>query len=213
MSQTPIYPNDYQQSIEWLNDFLDHRFYDFGVYEDAIVDSEHFLNHSVLTPMLNVVLLTPLQIIDSVLEHAKQNDIPLNSLEGFIRQIIGWREFIRGIYVAKGTEERNRNFYDWVMVPNVYGMSQFADGGLMSTKPYISSSNYLRKMSNYKKAQWQEIWDALYWRFINKHRDVFNKNIRMKFMVSMYDKMLTEKKEKFIIIADNYFKSLDVEFN
>ena len=274
-------PNDYQQSIEWLNDFLDQRFHDFGVYEDAIVDSEHFLNHSVLTPMLNVGLLTPLQIIDSALEYAAQNDIPLNSLEGFIRQIIGWREFIRGIYVAKGTEERNRNFfqhkrkippsfydgttgiipidttirkllktgyahhierlmilgnfmllcefdpdeiyrwfmelfidaYDWVMVPNVYGMSQFADGGLMSTKPYISSSNYLKKMSNYKKAQWQEIWDALYWRFIDKHREVFNKNIRMKFMVSMYDKMLTEKKEKFIIIADNYFKSLDVELN
>ncbi|MDC3029976.1 cryptochrome/photolyase family protein [Flavobacteriales bacterium] len=281
LSQTPIYPNDYQQSIEWLNDFLDQRFHDFGVYEDAIIDSEHFLNHSVLTPMLNVGLLTPLQIIDSVLKHAEQNDIPLNSLEGFIRQIIGWREFIRGIYVAKGTEERNRNFfqhkrkippsfydgttgiipidttirkilktgyahhierlmilgnfmllcefdpdeiyrwfmelfidaYDWVMVPNVYGMSQFADGGLMSTKPYISSSNYLKKMSNYKKAQWQEIWDALYWRFIDMHREVFNKNIRMKFMVSMYDKMLTEKKEKFIIIADNYFKSLEVELN
>ena len=67
--------------MEWLKDFLDHRFYDFGVYEDAIVDSEHFLNHSVLTPMLNVGLLTPIQIIDSVLEYAKQNDIPLNSLE------------------------------------------------------------------------------------------------------------------------------------
>ena len=61
--------------------------------------------------------------------------------------------------------------------------------------------------------KWQEIWDALYWRFIDKHREVFNKNIRMKFMVSMYDKMLTEKKEKYIIIADNYFKSLDVELN
>jgi deoxyribodipyrimidine photolyase-related protein len=281
LSDVPLYPINFSQSKQWLKNFLEQRFYDFGVYEDAIVDSEHFLNHSVLTPMLNVGLLTPLQIIDSVLEYAKQNDIPLNSLEGFIRQIIGWREFIRGIYVAKGTEERNRNFfqhkrkipssfydgttgiipidttirkllktgyahhierlmilgnfmllcefdpdeiyrwfmelfidaYDWVMVPNVYGMSQFADGGLMSTKPYISSSNYLRKMSNYKKAQWQEIWDALYWRFIDKHREVFNKNIRMKFMVSMYDKMLTEKKEKFIIIADNYFKSLDVELN
>ena len=281
LSDVPLYPINFSQSKQWLKNFLEQRFYDFGVYEDAIVDSEHFLNHSVLTPMLNVGLLTPLQIIDSVLEYAKQNDIPLNSLEGFIRQIIGWREFIRGIYVAKGTEERNRNFfqhkrkipssfydgttgiipidttirkllktgyahhierlmilgnfmllcefdpdeiyrwfmelfidaYDWVMVPNVYGMSQFADGGLMSTKPYISSSNYLRKMSNYKKAQWQEIWDALYWRFIDKHREVFNKNIRMKFMVSMYDKMLTEKKEKFIIIADNYLKSLDVELN
>ena len=71
LSKAPIYPNDYQKSMEWLKDFLDHRFYDFGVYEDAIVDSEHFLNHSVLTPMLNVGLLTPMQIIDSVLEYAR----------------------------------------------------------------------------------------------------------------------------------------------
>lgn len=281
LSDIPIYPNDYDQSIKWLNSFLEQRLYDFGIYEDAVVDSEHFLNHSVLTPMLNVGLLTPKQIIECVLDYSEQNDIPLNSLEGFIRQIIGWREFIRGIYVAKGTEERNRNFfqhkrkippsfyngttgiipidttirkllktgyahhierlmvlgnfmllcefdpdeiyrwfmelfidaYDWVMVPNVYGMSQFADGGLMSTKPYISSSNYLRKMSNYKKEQWQEIWDALYWCFIDKHREIFNKNIRMKFMVSMYDKMFAEKKEKFIIIAENYFNSLDIELH
>ncbi len=281
LSDIPIYPNDYDQSIKWLNSFLEQRLYDFGIYEDAVVDSEHFLNHSVLTPMLNVGLLTPKQIIECVLDYSEQNYIPLNSLEGFIRQIIGWREFIRGIYVAKGNEERNRNFfhhkrkippsfyngttgiipidttirkllktgyahhierlmilgnfmllcefdpdeiyrwfmelfidaYDWVMVPNVYGMSQFADGGLMSTKPYISSSNYLRKMSNYKKDQWQEIWDALYWRFIDKHREIFNKNIRMKFMVSMYDKMFAEKKEKFIIIAENYFNSLDIELH
>ncbi len=281
LSDIPIYPNDYAQSIKWLNSFLDQRFHDFGIYEDAVVDSEHFLNHSVLSPMLNVGLLTPKQIIECALDYSEQNDIPLNSLEGFIRQIIGWREFIRGIYVAKGTEERNRNFfqhkrkippsfyngttgiipidttirkllktgyahhierlmilgnfmllcefdpdeiyrwfmelfidaYDWVMVPNVYGMSQFADGGLMSTKPYISSSNYLRKMSNYKKDQWQEIWNALYWRFIDKHREIFNKNIRMKFMVSMYDKMFAEKKEKFIIIAENYFNSLDIELH
>ena len=280
LSSTPIYPNDFAQTSKWLDDFLDQRFYDFGIYEDAIVDQENFLNHSVLTPMLNVGLITPAQIIDAVLDYAQRNEIPLNSLEGFIRQIIGWREFIRGIYVAKGTEERNCNFfqhrrkippsfydgttgivpidttikkilktgyahhierlmilgnfmllcefdpdeiyqwfmelfidaYDWVMVPNVYGMSQFADGGLMSTKPYISSSNYLRKMSNYKSSQWQDVWDALYWQFIDKHRDIFNKNIRMKFMVSMYDKISIEKKENFIQIVDNYFTTLDVEF-
>jgi len=68
-------------------------------------------------------------------------------------------------------------------------------------------------MSNYKKAEWQDIWDALYWCFIDKHRDIFNKNIRMKFMVAMYDKMSVEKRENFITITDNYFKSLDVKHN
>ena len=89
--------------------------------------------------------------------------------------------------------------YDWVMVPNVYGMSQFADGGIMSTKPYISGSNYILKMSNYKKESWCELWDALYWRFIDDHREFFNKNYRMKMMVTLYDK----KDEK---IKKNYIK-------
>ena len=75
--------------------------------------------------------------------------------------------------------------YDWVMVPNVYGMSQFIDGGLMSTKPYISSSNYILKMSNYKKDKWCEIWDVLlFWNFMDKHRDFFSKNPRMKMLIS-----------------------------
>lgn len=281
LTQFPIYPMDYSSAKKWLNDFFSQRFSEFGIYEDAIVDSEHFLNHSVLTPMLNVGILTPQYIVDESLKYAENNEVPLNSLEGFIRQIIGWREFIRGIYVAKGSEERNRNFfhhsrkipasfysgttgiepidttikkllktgyshhierlmivgnfmllcefdpdeiyrwfmelyidaYDWVMVPNVYGMSQFADGGLMSSKPYISSSNYIKKMSNYKKSNWEEIWDALYWQFINKHRQTFNKNIRMKFMVAIYDKMSDEKQEKFIIIKDDFIKSLNVNFN
>ena len=65
--------------------------------------------------------------------------------------------------------------YDWVMVPNVYGMSQYADGGIMSTKPYISGSNYILKMSNYKKGQWSKKWDALYWNFINENRSFFRK--------------------------------------
>ena len=65
--------------------------------------------------------------------------------------------------------------YDWVMVPNVYGMSQFADGGLMSTKPYISSSNYVYKMSDYKKGDWDIVWDGLFWRFMDKQRDFFIK--------------------------------------
>ena len=78
--------------------------------------------------------------------------------------------------------------YDWVMVPNIYGMSQFSDSGLMSTKPYISGSNYILKMSNYKKDNWCFKWDALYWNFIDTKRDFFLKNPRMSMMVSLYDK-------------------------
>lgn len=264
LSAKPIYPFQFNSSKRWLGDFLENRFIEFGVYEDAIVDSEHFLNHSVISPMLNVGLLTPKNVINKTIAIANEKEIPLNSLEGFIRQVIGWREFIRGVYLVKGTQERNGNFfkhktkmpvsfyngttgiepidntirklnktayshhierlmllgnfmllceinpkdiykwfmelyidaYDWVMVPNVYGMSQFADGGLMSTKPYISSSNYIKKMSNYKKGDWEQTWDALYWRFINKHRETFAKNIRMNFMIKLYDKKTDEVKQE-----------------
>ena len=99
--------------------------------------------------------------------------------------------------------------YDWVMVPNVYGMSQFADGGLMSTKPYISSSNYIKKMSNYKKGDWQKIWDALYWRFINKHRVLFSKNIRMNFMIKLYDKKTDQLKQEMEKIAQEFLNHLE----
>ena len=84
--------------------------------------------------------------------------------------------------------------YEWVMVPNIYGMSQYSDGGLMSTKPYISGSNYILKMSNYSKGEWTQIWDSLYWNFINKNRNYFLSNPRMSMMVSIYDKKKLENK-------------------
>ena len=84
--------------------------------------------------------------------------------------------------------------YDWVMVPNVYGMSQFADGGLMATKPYISGSNYLMKMSNHSKGPWQERWDALFWRFMHTNRDFFLRNPRLGMLVRTFDKMPAEKR-------------------
>ena len=87
--------------------------------------------------------------------------------------------------------------YDWVMVPNVYGMSQYADGGIMSTKPYISGSNYILKMSNYKRGDWANTWDALYWSFIDRHRSFFLKNHRMSMMVHMYDKKDKQKKNSY----------------
>ena len=98
--------------------------------------------------------------------------------------------------------------YDWVMVPNVYGMSQFSDGGLMSTKPYISSSNYLLKMSNYKKGDWCFTWDSLYWSFVDKNRDFFRKNLRMNMMVAMYDKKDRDTKKRLRAEAKDFTKSL-----
>jgi len=273
--EKPIYPHTHELSKSWLYLFLKDRMQEFGPYEDAMVQKESFLNHSVLSPLLNSGLITPINIIEETLKY--KDDYPINSIEGFLRQIIGWREFIRGVYKVKGSQERTTNFfnfkrkipksfydattgilpiditikkvqktaynhhierlmvlgnfmmlcefdpdeiyrwfmehyidaYDWVMVPNVYGMSQFADGGLMSTKPYISSSNYLKKMSDFPNGDWQQIWDALYWRFIDLNRELFAKNIRMKFMVSMLDKMPDEKRINHFKIANEYLDSLD----
>ena len=99
--------------------------------------------------------------------------------------------------------------YDWVMVPNVYGMSQFADGGLMSTKPYISGSSYILKMSDYKKGKWCEIWDGLFWNFMNKQRDFFVKNPRMRMLISSFDKMDESKRNIHLENAESFLKKLD----
>lgn len=276
VSLTFIYPTTHKESESWLQQFLETRFKEFGDYEDAIVDTEKTLHHSILTPMLNIGLLLPMQIVNAAIAFASENDISLNSLEGFIRQIIGWREFIRGVYIYKGTAERTSNFwnfkkqipssfytsttgiepidatikkllqtgynhhierlmilgnfmllcefhpnavykwfmemyvdsYDWVMVTNVYGMSQFADGGIMATKPYISGSSYVLKMSNYKKGNWYLIWDALFWNFMNKHRQFFLSNPRLGMLIKTYDKMSDEKKQDLNEIATKYFMNL-----
>ena len=99
--------------------------------------------------------------------------------------------------------------YDWVMVTNIYSMSQFADGGLLATKPYISGSNYLMKMSNYKKGEWQATWDGLFWCFMNEHRDFFLSNPRLGMLVHTFDKMPLEKQQKHILLADAYLASLN----
>ena len=99
--------------------------------------------------------------------------------------------------------------YDWVMVPNVYGMTQYADNGLITTKPYTSGSNYILKMSNYEKGKWCEIWDGLYWNFIYQHQDKFSTNQRMKFGINMLGKMNPEKLTSHINRAQTFLKSLD----
>ncbi|MCB0360220.1 MAG: hypothetical protein KDD44_11310, partial [Bdellovibrionales bacterium] len=98
--------------------------------------------------------------------------------------------------------------YDWVMVPNVYGMSQHADGGLITTKPYISGSNYIRKMSNYPKGEWCQIWDGLYWRFIAKHQQEFGANPRMSMMVRQLNRMDCARKEAVLENAERFLASL-----
>ena len=276
LSDTPLYPYDFSSAEQWLDQFLQRRFEEFGVYEDAIVANESILNHSLLSPLINVGLLEPQDVINKIITFAESAETSINSVEGLIRQIIGWREFIRGVYISQGVYERNRNYwgfkrkipasfytgetgidpvditirkvldtgychhierlmvlgnfmvlcefdpdavyqwfmelfidaYDWVMVPNVYGMSQFADGGLMSTKPYISGSNYLMKMSDYKKGDWNAIWDALFWRFMHVRRDFFLKNPRLGMLVRSFDNMEKTKQERLLSTAESYLKTL-----
>jgi deoxyribodipyrimidine photolyase-related protein len=249
------YPVDHDSAAAWLRCFVNERLPCFGDYEDAMSTEQDVLFHSLLTPMLNIGLLSPQQVIDAALE--RQDHVPLNSLEGFVRQIIGWREFVRLAYLTRGRRQRTRNLwgftapmpsafydgttgidpvdavikrvlrtgychhierlmvlgnfmllceihpdavyrwfmemfvdsYDWVMVPNVYGMSQYADGGMMTTKPYISGSSYILRMSDFKRGPWCDLWDALYWRFIDKHADYFARNPRAAVMVMMRDRM------------------------
>ena len=278
LTDFPLYPNSFSDSRNWLNQFLEQRFSEFGVYEDAIVAENSILNHSVLSPMLNVGLITPKEVLNVCLHYAGTNSVPLNSTEGFVRQIIGWREFIRGIYESRGSEERTTNFwkfkkkipasfyegttgilpidqtikkvlktgycnhierlmvlgnfmllcefdpdevyrwfmelfidsYDWVMVTNIYGMSQFSDGGLMASKPYISGSNYIMKMSNYKKGEWQATWDGLFWRFVHTHRGFFLSNPRLAMLVRMFDKMPEDKQKQHLENGESYLQTLHV---
>jgi deoxyribodipyrimidine photolyase-related protein len=272
-----FYPINKHTAQAWLDDFIKERFAKFGIYEDALVANENFLHHSVISPMLNIGLLNPQEVIDKVMQGAIENNVPLNSLEGFIRQVIGWREFIRIVYEREGSKQRTKNYwgftrkipesfwkgttgiepidqtirkilsigychhierlmvlgnfmllcefdpdevyrwfmelfidsYDWVMVPNVYGMTQFADGGLMTTKPYISGSNYLLKMSDYKKGEWCTTWDGLFWRFMHVHRDFFSTNPRLGMLLKMFDKMPEEKQQLHLDNADKFLESLD----
>ena len=270
------YPTSHEAAAEWFQQFLERRFDRFGDYEDAIVEGESWLWHAVLTPALNIGLVTPAQVLEETLSFAARRDIPLNSLEGLLRQIIGWREFMRATYDHLGTRMRNSNHwghlrkiptsfydgttgidplddtikrvlatgychhierlmvlggfmflceidpddvyrwfmemfvdsYDWGMVPNVYAMSQHADGGLITTKPYFSGSNYIRKMSHWPKGPWAEVWDALYWRFIFKHSDSLATNPRWAMMCRTGARMAEETKANHLRVAEDFLSKL-----
>jgi deoxyribodipyrimidine photolyase-related protein len=272
------YPLTHEQAAAWLQDFLEWRFAGFGPYEDAIVADAHVLHHSVLTPMLNNGLLTPRQVIDAVLQHADAANIPLNSVEGFVRQVLGWREFIRGIYHFRGRQQRMANHfgcsnpmpaafyegttglppvdftirkllatgychhierlmvlgnlmllceihpaavyrwfmelfidaYDWVMVPNVFGMGLTSEGGIFTTKPYICGSNYLRKMSDYQPGPWCDVMDGLLWRFVANHEATLKANHRLAPMVANLPRVARNRPEIFSLaeaFIDNHTRA------
>jgi deoxyribodipyrimidine photolyase-related protein len=260
------------EALKILDDFIKRKIELFGDFEDALDHRDPFLYHSVLSPYLNIGFLTPEEVIKKIIK-AKS---PLNSKEGFVRQVIGWREFVRGIYQEYSEVQESRNFFnhhkklskhwydgttgitplddaikkvitfgynhhierlmvisnlmllcevdphevhkwfmemyvdssDWVMGPNVYGMAQFSDGGIFATKPYISGSNYIFKMGHYKKSDWCDVWDGLYWQFIDKNRDFFAKNYRMSMMVKMFDKMDSDKKARIFEASDLFKKEM-----
>ena len=276
----PLYiPYDRKGALEWLETFLKERFQDFGPYEDAISGTEEFIQHSLLAPLINLGLLGPGEVIARILEFSKKKKIPLASVEGLIRQIIGWREFVRGIDAFFGEKEYESNFfnhhrklkpcwyegktgipplddaiqkvnkraylhhierlmivsnlmvlseihpheayqwfmemfldsYEWVMGPNVFGMGLMSDGGIFATKPYISGSNYILKMSHYSKGPWCEIWDGLYWRFIDRNRTFFSKNPRLSMMVKLLDKMPMSKKDQLFKAAEGFINRVTQE--
>jgi len=266
------WPTTCCQAREWLDDFVANRLHDFGPYEDAMSSRSETIFHSVLSPCLNLRLLTPREVIDAML--ARVNKVPIQSLEGFVRQVIGWRVFVRGVYQHYSEQQDTTNFWghereppsswydgttgilprddtirtalrlgwthhsprlmvlgnlmtlcevrptsahrwfmemfidssEWVMGPNVYGMGLFCDGGIFATKPYICGSNYLLKMSDYKKGPWCDIVDGLYWRFIDKHRGFFQRNPRLALMPRTLDRLDDNRRSRMFEEAERFLE-------
>ena len=259
----------------------------FGDYQDAMLTDQPFLYHAIIGLYMNAGLLDPLEVCKQVEAAYRAGDAPLNATEGFIRQIIGWREYVRGIYFREGPEYTTRNVLDhtrdlpavywgaetkmrcmqqsvaqtrdeayahhiqrlmvtgnfgllagispqalhewylavyadafeWVEAPNTIGMSQFADGGIIASKPYVSSGNYIAKMSDYCKSCQYKVKDKtgpdacpfnlLYWNFMDRHRDRFSKNPRMGQMYATWDRMDADKRDVIIAEGDAWLKQLD----
>ena len=270
-----LIPTNRETALNWLQSFFKDRFKNFGDYEDALTTESNLVFHSLLSPLLNIGLLVPSEVIQEALKYHKKNKIPLNSFEGFIRQILGWREFIKGTYDKYENQMVKGNFWnhkrkltsswytgttgidpldhfikevnacgythhiprlmvisnimnlagihpkeiyrwfmemfvdssDWVMVPNVFSMGTFSDGGIFATKPYICGSNYILKMSNFKKGEWCDIVDGLYWSFIERNMSEIKKNYRMSMMANAYKKISEERKKTIFTKANKFIKN------
>ena len=270
-----LIPTNRETALNWLQSFFKDRFKNFGDYEDSLTTESNLVFHSLLSPLLNIGLLVPSEVIQEALKYHKKNKIPLNSFEVFIRQILGWREFIKGTYDKYENQMVKGNFWnhkrkltsswytgttgidpldhfikevnacgythhiprlmvisnimnlagihpkeiyrwfmemfvdssDWVMVPNVFSMGTFSDGGIFATKPYICGSNYILKMSNFKKGEWCDIVDGLYWSFIERNMSEIKKNYRMSMMANAYKKISEERKKTIFTKANKFIKN------
>jgi deoxyribodipyrimidine photolyase-related protein len=295
-------PWDQAGADAWLETFLEERLTGFGPYEDALSRRYDTLHHSLLSPLLNIGLLTPQRVLERLLAWAERcgialepaaaattdqatgaeaapgddpsGPLPIASLEGFLRQLIGWREFVRGIDLVHGESQAQANHwghqrrlapcwedgstglppldraiervnrlaynhhierlmvisclmllceiqpreahrwfmeryldaYEWVMGPNVYGMGLMSDGGIFATKPYLCGSNYILKMGDDPRGPWCEIWDGLYWRFIDRHRDFFASNPRLAMAVRTLERIDGQRRQALNAAAEAFLE-------
>lgn len=275
-----------EQALEAADDFFAHRFAEFGPYEDALALDEYILYHSTLSIYMNNGLLGPEELCERALDAYENGSAPINSVEGYIRQILGWREYIRNYYEAMMPEVRQANTFafqqdipesfwtgeskmkcisecvkpvresgyshhiprlmvlsnysnltetdprkllewfhygyldawEWVVLPNVLGMSTFADGGVLASKPYVSSGNYINKMSNYCKSCAYSVskkngekacpFNYLYWNFVDKHQEAFEENGRVSFMLNMLRKKSEDDRRQIREDSERYIDAL-----
>ena len=284
-----IWPVNRLQAVMALNDFLINRLHHFGTYQDAMTCKSWSVFHSRLSFALNTKILNPLEVIHAAVDTWKKNSkvIGIQQIEGFIRQILGWREYMRGMYWALMPEFANLNFFNhtqalprfywdgqtkmnclkmaigqslkrayahhiqrlmitgnfallsgvhpdevdawylgiyidavqWVEITNTRGMSQYADGGIIATKPYVASANYIHSMSdycqechyNYRAGYGERAcpFNSLYWDFLDRHRSKLNKNPRVALMYRTWDRKDGSEKEKILTQARTYKKILN----
>ena len=275
-----------QDAEETANAFFAERIEQFGPYQDAMVHGEDDLFHSMLSTSINLGLLDPLDLCRRAEQSYRDGKAPLNSVEGFIRQIIGWREYVRGFYwhqmpglqsanmldaqrplpdfywtgqtdmrcmadSIRSTHENAHahhiqrlmvlgNFallagiapadvqdwylavyadaYEWVELPNVAAMVLYADGGILASKPYAASGNYINKMSNYcgackysvskKTGEGSCPFNALYWHFMHRYRELLENNQRIGRIFSTWDRMDEDKRRAYLDTADAFLESL-----
>ncbi len=283
------WPTSRADSLKVLNYFCENLLVHFGDFQDALHTEQAFLFHSRLSFSMNTKMLSPHEVVNKVIEtyYNRKSEIDISQVEGFVRQILGWREYMRGIYWMKMPEYREMNkldnqnklpdFYwtgktkmnclhhsitqsldnayahhiqrlmitgnfalltqihpdevdawylgiyidaiEWVEMPNTRGMSQYADGGIVATKPYISSGSYINKMSNYCTTCTYNVnektgknacpFNSLYWNFLNEKREHFKNNQRMTMMMSLLEKMNPETLEAHILRAHEIIENPD----
>ncbi|MEY2961841.1 MAG: hypothetical protein RLZ60_1671, partial [Pseudomonadota bacterium] len=281
------FATDAQQAKAQLDHWIALGLPKFGDFQDAMLTGQKFLWHSIISMYLNIGLLDPLEVCKQAEAAYRSGTAPLNAVEGFIRQIIGWREYVRGIYFLHGPDYMTRNAlghdrdlpwlywggetkmhcmsqaveqtrtdayahhiqrlmvtgnfallagvdphqlhewylavyadaFEWVEAPNTIGMSQFADGGVIASKPYVSSGAYIDRMSDYCGSCHYKVKDktgdtacpfnVLYWHFLIRHRDRFAGNARMGNMYRTWDRMDDTRKETVLADAETWLARLD----